>query len=74
MLSKWRISMTNDCKEKGMKNIIKEMLNSIKNERQTVGQLAIENCDAHEEMAKDCTDFENNEVDESDQSNSLSAW
>ena len=43
------------------------MLNSIKNEMQTVDQLAIENCDANKEMAKDCSEFENNEVDESDQ-------
>ena len=33
MLSKRRISMTNDCKEKGIRNTIKEMLDSTKNER-----------------------------------------
>ena len=49
------------------KNIIKEKLNSIKNERRTVGQLAVENCDAYEEMDKDCSDFGINEGDESDQ-------
>ena len=48
VLAKWRISVMNDCKEKGMKNTIKEMLNSMKNERRTVGQLAVENCDDHE--------------------------
>ena len=64
-MSKWKIIMINDCKEKGTKNIAKEMLNSMKNERRTVGQLAIEGCDAHEEMAKDCSEFRINEVDES---------
>ena len=49
--------------------IIKEMLNSTKNKRRTVGQLAVENCDACKEVAKDCSDFGINEVDESDQFN-----